>query len=127
MATLVLGEEKGLWSQSVSNYQFLSPPERRGRTRYPIELQVRYHTLLGRLRVNGLGRTVNISSSGLMIASPDPVLAGTKLEVRMAWPLDLDGGIPLQLVATGKVVRSERHSFAIEFSSHEFHTSKRDS
>jgi len=45
----------------------------------------------------------------------------------MAWPLDLDGGIPLQLVATGKVVRSEDHSFAIELNSHEFHTLKRDS
>jgi len=62
-----------------------------------------------------------------MIASPNPVSAGTKLEVRMAWPLDLDGGIPLQLVATGKVVRSEDHSFAIELNSHEFHTLKRDS
>jgi|SRR5579872_2186898 len=127
MATLVLGEENGLWSQSVSNYQLLSPLERRGRARYPIELQVRYRTLSGRLRVNGMGQTVNISSRGVMIASSDPVPEGTVLEVRMVWPLGLDGHVPLQLVATGKVVRSEGHSFAIELSSHEFHTLKLDS
>jgi len=126
MANLALGEEKGLCSQSVSNYQLLSPVERRCRARYPIELQVRYHTLLGGLLVNGLGRTVNISSSGLLIASSDPVPAGTKLEVRIAWPSNLDGIVPLQLVATGQVVRSEEHSFAVQLSSHEFYTLKRD-
>jgi len=59
---------------------------------------------------------------GLMIASPDPVPAGTKLQVRMAWPLDLDGGIPLQLVATGKVVRADEAGFAVELRAHEFRT-----
>jgi c-di-GMP-binding flagellar brake protein YcgR len=127
MATLVIGEETALSAYGPSSAQRTAFLERRGRVRYPISLQVRYHTLLGRLRVDGLGHTVNISSSGLMIASPTGAPAGAKLEIRIEWPVDLDEGVPLQLVISGRVVRSEEDHFAVSIHSHEFHTLKRDS
>ena len=44
-----------------------SGPERRATRRFPIELGVRYSTLTGSQRL-GTGKTVNISSRGLLIA-----------------------------------------------------------
>ena len=127
MATFVTGEETDLSAQLAVSALMAGSLERRGRTRYPISLQVRYQILFGKLRVQGQGRTVNISSNGILIASPTDAPMGAKLEIRMEWPFGLDGGIPLQLVITGRVVRSEKNGFAVLIGAHEFHTLRRDS
>jgi hypothetical protein len=44
------------------------------------------------------------------------------LEVNVEWPLLLDGAIPLQLVAHGKVVRCGGSMFAISFAQYQFRT-----
>jgi hypothetical protein len=99
--------------------------ERRSAVRYPLVLKARYQTLRKRSKDYGIGRTVDISSRGFLIASEHNVLVGVRLEVAVEWPALLDGAIDLVLVATGRVVRARDASFALEFSQHEFRTTKR--
>jgi hypothetical protein len=98
--------------------------ERRLKVRYPIELEVRIRVLGQRPRYHGVGHTVNASSGGLLIASPRSISTGTRLQLMIAWPSRLDGRIPLQLVATGVVLRSEESRFAVTLTGYEFRTRK---
>lgn len=99
--------------------------ERRSKTRYSIELVVLFFNTTGASRTYSIGRTVNISSSGLLVASESPVRDGTALELMIEWPWPLDGGVPLQLVTTGVVVRSSQSTFALALRSYQFRTMKR--
>jgi hypothetical protein len=98
--------------------------ERRSKARYPVKLTVRYRTV-GRHSLNGVGHTLNMSSGGLLVSAEHEVSAGLRLEVNVEWPLLLDGAIPLQLVALGKVVRCGGSMFAISFAQYQFRTKGR--
>ena len=70
--------------------------------------------------------TVDVSSQGCLVSavlSLIPVV-GSRIEVSMEWPAQLDGKTSIQLVVRGKVVRAEPGSFALFFESHEFRTLK---
>jgi len=99
--------------------------ERRSAVRYPIVLNARYQALRKRSSDAAAGKTVNISSHGLLVVSEHKVPVGVRLEVLVEWPALLDGAIELLLVATGKVVRVRESSFALELSRYEFRTTKR--
>lgn len=99
--------------------------ERRAKIRYPVELTVRYHTLGKGRPVAGVGRTLNMSSSGLLVASQSEINPGASVAVSVDWPTLLHGAIRLQLVAVGRVVRCKGMSFAVGFEKHEFRTMKR--
>jgi len=101
--------------------------ERRSAVRYPIMLNVRYQTVRKRSKHYGIGRTLDISSRGFSIAAEHDIPVGARVEVAVEWPALLDGAIELLLVATGRVVRARDRSFALEFSQHEFRTTKRKS
>ena len=102
-----------------------TPLERRSKIRYPVALNVRYRTLGRHHRTSGLGRTVNLSSGGMLVAAEEKMTVGTRLEVNLEWPSLLDGLIPLQLVAVGKVIRSVESGFALSFIQYEFRTMSR--
>jgi len=99
--------------------------ERRSAVRYPIVLNARYQGVRKKSNDGGAGRTVDISSGGLLIASAHSILVGVRLEVTIEWPALLDGAIELVLVAAGQVVRARELSFALELSRYEFRTTKR--
>ena len=94
--------------------------ERRSRLRFPFELRIRFRTLGQRYPVAEMGRVVNISSSGVLVACQHEVSAGTQLEMNIDWPTRLDGRVPLQLVATGTVVRCELFGFAVGLGRYHF-------
>ena len=98
--------------------------ERRQNTRYPIQLSVFYRLPHRDPKPDCLGRTVNISSQGLLFkASEDiPISAGIVLFIE--WPVLL-GEIPLYLVVHGTVVRSDLRGTAVLFVRHEFRTRSR--
>jgi hypothetical protein len=96
--------------------------ERRSKARYPVKLTVRYRTVGRHQTVNGVGHTLNMSSGGLLVSAQQEVSAGLRLEVNVEWPLLLDGAVPLQLVAHGKVVRCGGSMFAISFAQYQFRT-----
>ncbi len=101
------------------------PLERRTKNRYPIALNVKYRTLGRYHRISGLGRTINLSSSGMLVESEQHLAEGARLEVNIEWPSLLDGLIPLQVVALGRVVRSFESGFALSFSQYQFRTMSR--
>jgi hypothetical protein len=96
--------------------------ERRSKARYPVKLTVRYRTVGRNQAVNGVGHTLNMSSGGLLVSAQHDLSAGSRLEVNVEWPLLLDGAVPLQLVAHGKVVRCGGSVFAISFAQYQFRT-----
>ena len=96
--------------------------ERRSKARYPVKLSVRYRTVGRNHSVNGVGHTLNMSSGGLLVSAEQEVRPGLRLEVNVEWPLLLDGAVPLQLVAHGKVVRCGGSMFAVSFAQYQFRT-----
>jgi hypothetical protein len=99
--------------------------ERRSNTRYPVELNVRYRTLANGRPVLGMGRTLNASSRGLLIASGQQIVHyGSLLQVSLEWPLLLDGTTPLQLIAVCRVIRCQPAGFAVRLQRYQFRTQK---
>jgi hypothetical protein len=63
-----------------------------------------------------------MSSGGILVVSQHAIVVGELVELRIEWPLLLDGRIPLQLIATGRVLRGGTFHFAAAFERHEFRT-----
>lgn len=99
--------------------------ERRAKSRYPLDLSVRFRFCSAGTAFSGQGLAVNISSGGILVESEDRVIEGAMLELSIAWPSLLDGRIPLQLLAVGRVLRHGTSHFAAMFERHEFRTIKR--
>ncbi len=101
-----------------------SPSDKRIHQRYPIALELEYKTIRrGRVESLGFGRTVNISSGGLLIDVPDVVPAGRLIELVVNWPFLLEGVCPLKLIVRGRIVRTEGRTVAVKAKHHEFRTS----
>ena len=50
---------------------------------------------------------VDLSSAALRFAAERPLATGLCMEIVVAWPTLLEGRIPLQLIASGLVVRTQ--------------------
>jgi hypothetical protein len=99
------------------------PADRRHSDRFPIEREVRYRVLNKRGGDEaGDGRTINISSSGVLFTSQHMLLPGRRLELSISWPAQLNNKVALKLVARGRVVRFEEGRAAIEILQYEFRT-----
>ncbi|HYM05918.1 MAG TPA: PilZ domain-containing protein [Terriglobales bacterium] len=101
------------------------PPDQRANPRYPINLELQYKMLTsGRVGRLGSGRTLNISSRGVLFEVDDFCPASGEIEVKMNWPFLLNGCCHLRLVMRGRVVRYDANakSVAIKSEHHEFHT-----
>ena len=97
--------------------------DRRHSDRFPIEREVRYRVLSKRGgEESGVGRTINISSSGVLFTSEHLLIPGRRMEVSISWPAQLNNKCALKLVARGRVVRFERGRAAIEILQYEFRT-----
>ena len=98
--------------------------DRRHSDRFPIEREVRYRVLNKRGGEEaGDGRTVNMSSAGILFTTEQMVLPGRRLEVAINWPAQLNNKCALKLVARGRVVRFEDGRAAMEIQQYEFRTS----
>ncbi|MCL5745484.1 MAG: hypothetical protein M1541_16430 [Acidobacteria bacterium] len=70
----------------------------------------------------GAGKTVDMSSSGVLFTTDCPLSAGNRLELSVNWPAQLDNSCPLKLVALGRVVRADTATAAIAIEKYEFRT-----
>jgi hypothetical protein len=98
--------------------------DRRVSNRMPIEREVRYKIFgapeaIGR---TGSGKTLNMSSSGVLFTTESGLPAGARAEIAVSWPVQLNGATPLKLVATGVLVRSDQRQAAISIQKYEFRT-----
>ena len=97
--------------------------DRRHSDRFPVEREVRYRVLNKRSGEEmGEGKTINISSSGVLFTSEHVLLPGRRLELSISWPAQLDNRCALKLVARGRVVRFVAGRAAIEIQQYEFRT-----
>lgn len=97
--------------------------DRRHSDRFPIEREVRYRVLNKRSsEESGDGKTVNISSSGVLFTVDHILLPGRRMELAISWPAQLNNKCALKLVARGRVVRFEGNRAAIEIQQYEFRT-----
>lgn len=96
--------------------------ERRAAERYAIERDVRWKLQGRRTReAPAVGRTVNISSAGVLFTTfGSPIAIGKLVEIAISWPVPLDGDDQLQLIAKGRLVRSFDGLAAVEFRQREF-------
>jgi PilZ domain-containing protein len=98
--------------------------ERRATRRFAIEQEVLYKILDHRAAVpeSGVGKTLDISSGGVLFETQQRLRPGKRVEVSVNWPALLDGGCPLKFVAVGRVVRAEEKRAAMHIEQHEFRT-----
>jgi hypothetical protein len=98
--------------------------ERRASHRFPIERDVRFKVLSRKTGTEaGVGKTVNISSSGVLFTADRSLSPGKRVELSISWPAQLDKTCHLKLVAKGRVVRCEADKAALEIQQYEFRTS----
>ena len=98
--------------------------DRRAADRFPIERDVRYKVLNKKNSdESGNGRTINMSSTGVLFTTEHMLLPGKRMELSISWPAQLNNKTALKLVARGRVVRYEEGKAAIEIQQYEFRTS----
>jgi len=99
--------------------------EQRLNGRYPITLELQYKLLSkGRVEKLGNGRTLNISSGGVLFETDDLLPPDGPIELAMNWPFLLEGVCSLKLVMRGRIVRSDPKvkAAAVKAEYHEFRT-----
>lgn len=100
--------------------------DRRAADRFPIEREIRFRILGKRGNADeGVGKTVNISSNGVLFTTDKILVPGKKIEVSISWPAQLDNRCQLKLVARGRVARLEQGRAAVEIQQYEFRTAGR--
>lgn len=101
----------------------LPHPDRRSSDRFPIERDVKYKMLDGKTVLRtGAGKTLDMSSGGVLFTTEEPLSAGNRLELSVNWPAQLDNTCPLKLVALGRVVRVDQGRAALVIEKYEFRT-----
>jgi len=97
--------------------------ERRSDRRYDLALNVRWK-LIRRRRVldSGTGKTIDLSSGGLLLETDRELPSGLNIELSISWPVLLHNVAPLQLVVAGRVVRTTGQRIGVRMTQHEFRT-----
>jgi len=97
--------------------------DRRFDRRYRLELEVRWRLIRRRkIQDAGAGRTIDLSSGGVLFDAARPLPAGINVELSISWPVLLHNVAPMQLVVSGRVVRSNGPHVAVQITQHEFRT-----
>lgn len=107
---------------SVAESDAISGDRRQDR-RYHLQLELRWK-LIRRRRVldTGTGYTLDLSSGGVLFDAGRHLPEGLTAELWITWPVLLHNTSPLQLVASGKIVRAIGRHVAIQTNQHEFRT-----
>jgi hypothetical protein len=110
------------WGAPPSRPQGIGGERRRNR-RYGIQLDLTWK-LVRRCRLldTGVGRTFDLSSSGIIFYAGHALPKGLNVELSIVWPVLLHEVAPLQLTVAGRIVRCEDCMIAIEMVQHEFRT-----
>ena len=100
-----------------------STRDRRLGIRFPIEMDLNYR--VGTKSAERMpGRTINISSSGILLHSDVAPICGSKVHMALNWPPLLDNRVPLRLIVQGRVVRAGAGQLAVTFQRFEFRTAR---
>ena len=99
--------------------------DRRSHRRYPVSVELEYRLFLpeGHVRV-GHGRTVNLSSGGVLFDAEASIPVNTPVELSIFWPLRTGDQAQVELHATGKTVRDKGREVAVKFDRSRFRTTR---
>jgi hypothetical protein len=112
---------------SVSKHR-MNPTEgiagdRRSDRRYDISLELRWKLIRRRrLLDSGVGHTLDLSSGGILFDAGCQLPANLNVELSISWPFLLHNVAPLQLIVSGRIVRSANNRIAVRITQHEFRT-----
>ena len=97
--------------------------ERRGDRRYSLLLDLRWKLIRRRKVLDaGTGRTIDLSSGGILFDAGRHLPAGLNVELSISWPALLHNVAPMQLTVSGKIVRSHGTLIGVRIAQHEFRT-----
>ena len=110
------------WPERVSSAVF-GVANRSVTSRFPVAQANRYRVVESRPAGKGsVGKTLNISSGGVLFTTTKRLPHGHLVEMAIHWPARLGGNCPVQFVATGRVIRSETKHAAVRIERYEFRT-----
>jgi PilZ domain len=97
--------------------------DRRFDRRYQLQLELRWK-LIRRKKVQdtGAGRTIDLSSGGILFDAARPLPVGLNVELSISWPVLLHNVAPMQLVVSGRIIRTNGVHVAVQVTQHEFRT-----
>ena len=100
-----------------SHPELVAPPskERRAGVRVPLAWVMRYEAGSPAHKKTGAGRTIDMSSSGVAFTTESLLRKNTRVALHIPWPVRLDGNVPVELFAEGKVVRTEQSRAALQY------------
>jgi c-di-GMP-binding flagellar brake protein YcgR len=109
----------------VSSQRPNDQPERRASKRFSIERTISYRVVgHGPVGESGIGRTVNMSSGGILIVTDRTLSPGMRLEIEVDWPVKTADVGSLKLSIQGQIVRSKKNDVAlaaVKILRHTFH------
>jgi hypothetical protein len=110
------------WEAHIKHVEGIAGDRRTDR-RYEVQLDLRWK-LIRRRRIleTGTGQTIDFSSGGVLFDTGRTMPVGLNVELAIAWPVLLHNTAQLQLVVSGKIVRSLGSRTAIQMTQHEFRT-----
>jgi hypothetical protein len=110
------------WGKPVAESDAIGG-ERRQDRRYNLQLELKWKLIRRRrLLDRGAGRTIDVSSGGIRFDAGRQLPEGLNVELSISWPVLLHNVAPMQLVATGKIVRCDGRQVAIQTMHYEFRT-----
>jgi hypothetical protein len=89
--------------------------ERRIGVRAPLACAVRYEAGSRAQKNMGEGRVIDMSSSGIAFTTECLLRRNTRVALHIQWPVRLQGDVPVELFASGKVVRTEPTRAALQY------------
>jgi hypothetical protein len=89
--------------------------ERRMGVRVPLSCAMWYETSSTTHKRRGEGRVIDISSSGVAFTTESSLRRNTRVALHIQWPVQLEGEVPVELFASGKVVRTEQSRTALQY------------
>ena len=115
-------DSKAYWGKPAGDGDAIGGDRRQNR-RYQLQLDLKWK-LIRRRRVldTGTGQTVDVSSGGICFDAGRHLPEGLNVELSISWAVLLHNVAPMQLVATGKIVRCNGRQVAIQTTQHEFRT-----
>ena len=98
--------------------------DQRAKLRFPIVLPLTYRSVSPEGR-EGAGRTLNLSSGGVLFTADPELSVGMTLELTVDWPVMLEGSVPIQMRLFGTTVRADAEQTAFRIDKHEFRIARR--
>ena len=89
--------------------------ERRVGARVALACATWYETGSNAHKRTGVGRVIDISSTGVAFTTESLLRRGTRVSLHIQWPIKLEGDVPVELFVAGKLVRSERTKAALQY------------